>query len=278
MNKQVEQIIAKFAVVLVVLAIFFGYQFLNSRNHHLNQAREFIREYKVAKALEILNTLKAKSSKTDEELGFLIFYTLVKAKKFDDAEKQLDQLEKIKKKHKENFLDAVNFLNLNNKVALINKLVSKSSGMKLSESFFIELSGARNDLNSEMSILTGGLSYLRTLKLARSKKKKTSILNKEISSSKLENYIMQRCLSNSHIFIGSKDYKSALYYLKKAVDLNVVEDNPSKDDFYYELAVTHRYLGNKDSAWENMQLAAKLGNERAKADIKAAQDRFTPAG
>lgn len=273
MNPKLERLIITVTLVLALIASYFIYHTLTYKKSKLNSAKQLIAEFKISKALETLNKIKAKGSK-DDELDSLIFYALVKAKRFEEAEKQAEEITEIPKNFKESSLEMISLLSVHNKIDLIDLVVERSYKLNLDENFFIKLSQERNSLNTEMQVLEKGLSYLNGLR-AKYKEKKSKKAN-DIASSKIEAFILERCIDNSNIFMGSGDYKSALFYLNKAKYLGVLKTSPLKDDYYYNLALVHKQLGNTEEAWNNMQISAKLGNERAKSMIQSLNSSYVP--
>ena len=273
MNPKLERIIITVTLVLALIASYFTYHTITYKKSKINDAKQLISEFKISKALETLNKIKAKGSK-DDELDSLIFYALVKAKRFEEAEKEAEEITAIPKNFKENTLEMISLLSVHNKIDLIDLVIDRSYKLELDENFFIKLSQERNSLNTEMQVLEKGLSYLNGLR-AKFKEKKSKKAN-EVASSKIEAFILERCIDNSNIFMGSGDYKSALFYLNKAKNLGVLKTSPLKDDYYYNLALVHKELGHKEEAWDNMQISAKLGNERAKSMIQSLNSSYVP--
>jgi len=273
MNPQIERVIITVTLILALIASYFTYHTITYKKGKLNDAKQLIVEFKIAKALEILHTIKAKGS-NDDDLDSLILYGLVKAKRFEEAEKQTEEVTSIPKESKDNTLEMISLLSVHNKIDLMTSVIDRSARLGFDENFFIELSQERNSLNTEMQILEKGLVYLNGVreKLREKKSKKA----KEISSSKIESFILERCIDNANIFMGSGDYKSALFYLNKAKNLGILKTSPLKDDYYYNLALVHKKLGNIDQAWDSMQISAKLGNERAKSMIRSLNSSYVP--
>lgn len=275
MNPKLERIIITITLLLTLVASYFTYHTITYKSSKLSKAKEYIAEFKIAKALEILNKIKIKGN-ADEELDALILYALVKAKRFEEASKQVAEIKFIPKKLEKNTLEMISLTSVHNEVDLMIKIIDKSKKLKLDEDFFISLSQERNSLNTEMQVLEKGYYYLSSIrkKLREKKSKKAN----EISISRIETFILERCIDNANIFMGSGDYKSALFYLNKAKNLGVLKTSPLKDDYYYNLALVHKKLGNSDQAWDNMQISAKLGNERAKSMIRSIEQSYIPKG
>lgn len=276
MSPKYERIFVILSLILVLLASYFFYNFLTFKSNQINTAQRLLSEYKVSKALQILNNLKSKLSGKDIHVEFLTLYALVKAKKFKDAEEQLNELERISKKYKDKVSELVEVLDVNDQIKLINKLIAKSPALRFSEDYFIELSAQRNSLDAEMQVLQNGLKYLRDLKYKDKQIKKRNKNKEEVATRKIENYTLKRCIENSNIFMGTKQYKTAMAYLNKAKNLNIVENSTYKDDYYYNLALVYKNQGEFALAWDNMKLSAKLGNERAKSMITALNKRYRP--
>lgn len=258
-------------VVVLILSLgigFFTYDLLSFKSSNIKEAKKLLQEFKIAKAQNILEKTKLRLRRNDETLDTLLLYSKIKLAKYEEASKFLDEnIKSIPKGFKANFIELVDILSVNDKTDLIVKLISKADKLKLDQDYFISTSQRRSEINQEFKILESGLDYLRQV---RSKKNK----NQELASDKLELYILKRSMEAADIFIGSNNYKSALAYLDKAQSLGVVNNSSLKDDFYLSLALTYKNLHNFDKAWENMQLAAKLGNERAKGMIEDLHKKY----
>jgi tetratricopeptide (TPR) repeat protein len=257
MNPKLERIIVTITLVLVLLASFFIYHTISYRNSQITTAKKLIQQFKIAKALDILNEIKTKGIK-NEEIDSLILYALVKAKKYDDAKIQIQALQAIPKSFSKRALEIISHLSIHNHIELLSAVITRSLALELDENFFIAISQERNSLSTEMQVLEDGLAYIRRSRELKENK------NREIASLNIERFILERCIDNANVYMGTGDYKSALFYLNKAKNLGVLTTDSLKDDYYYNLALVYKALGNKDEAWENMQISAKLGNERAK--------------
>jgi tetratricopeptide (TPR) repeat protein len=257
MNPKFERIIVTITLVLVLLASYFIYHTISYRNSQMATAKNLITQFKIAKALDILNEIKTKGAK-NEELDSLILYALIKAKKYEDAKVHIQNLQSIPKSFSKKGLEIISHLSIHDHVELLSSTITRSLALELDENFFINISQERNSLSTEMQILEDGLAYIRRRQELKENK------NREIPSLNIERFILERCIDNANVYMGTGDFKSALFYLNKAKNLGVVTTDSLKDDYYYNLSLVHKALGNKEEAWDNMQISAKLGNERAK--------------
>ncbi|MBT6843333.1 MAG: hypothetical protein HOA17_05985 [Candidatus Melainabacteria bacterium] len=263
-----EKLIVLITLILVSGTGYFILDLMSFKSSNIKEARELLKEFKIAKAQNILEKTKLRLRTSDEDLDTLLLYSQIKLAKYKQANKFLDEnIKSIPVNFKDSFLELVEILNVNDRADLIVKLIGKASKLKLEQEYFIAISQRRSQIKQEFAILEAGLNYLNTRKL--DKKNKTAI-----SSLKLESYLLKRCMEVADINIGSKNYKSALAYLEKALNWGIVNNSALKDDFYLSLALTYKNLHNFDKAWENMQLAAKLGNERAKGMIEDLHKKY----
>jgi len=274
MDPKNERIFILSILGLILLASFFSYHFFTFKHTQISKAKAFLAEHKVAMALDILENTRAKIKKKDLNLEMLMLYALIKSKRFKEADLQIENVEYVPKNYHEQFKEIIDILSVNEEPKLIAKLIAKSHKIKFDEDYFIDLSKQRTSLEAEMKILEEGLSYIREkLENHKSPKKKNE---KELATRKLEDYILKRCVEDSNYYIGCQDYKTSLVYLEKAKKLKVINDSTLKDDYYFNLALTHKNLGNITQAWDNMQIAAKLGSSRAKSMIKALNEKYSP--
>jgi hypothetical protein len=274
MDPKTERFFIVSILGVILLASAFSYHFFTFKHSQISKAKAFLAEHKVAMALDILEKTRAKLKKKDLNLEMLMLYALVKSKRFAEADLQIENVEYVPKNYHEQFKEIIDILSINEESKLIAKLIAKSHKIKFDEDYFIELSKQRNSLEAEMKILEEGLVYIREkLESHKSPKKKN---DKELATRKLEDYIFKRCIEDSNYYIGCQDYKTSLIYLEKAKKLKVIGDSTLKDDYYFNLALTHKNLGNITQAWDNMQIAAKLGSSRAKSMIKALNEKFSP--
>lgn len=276
MDPRSERLFILATLGLIVLASCFTYHFFTYKQSQITKAKGYLAEHKVAMALQILNQAKSKIKNKDLNIEMLILYGLVKAKRFKEASAQLKNIDHIPQNYNKQFKEIIDILSINEEPKLIADLISKSYKIKFNEDYFINLSGQRNSLEAEMQILEEGLLYLRDRVERRKARKKK--YKKDIGTRKLEDYILKRCIENSNVYIGSKDYKQALVYLEKAKKLKVLNHSTLKDDYYFNLAVVHKNLGNITQAWDSMQISAKLGNSRAKSMLKALNENYVPKG
>jgi hypothetical protein len=274
MDPKNERIFILSILGLIVLASALSYHFFTFKHSQIAKAKAFLAEHKVAMALDILEQTRAKIKKKDLNLEMLMLYALVKSKRFTEADLQIENVEHVPKNYNKEFKEIIDILSINEEPKLIAKLIAKSHKIKFDEDYFIELSKQRNSLEAEMRILEEGLVYIREkLENHKSARKK---INKELATRKLEDYILKRCVEDSNYYIGSQDYETSLYYLEKAKKLKVINNSTLKDDYYFNLALTHKNLGNITQAWDNMQIAAKLGSSRAKFMIRSLNEKYKP--
>ena len=265
MSPNNERIIVTLVLILLLAGSVALYDGLTFKANNLKEAEQLLKEFKIAKAQEILEKVKLRIKKKDKEVDSLMFYSLVKAGKYNEAEKFIDkELESVPQNFGLKFIELIDLLNVNDRSTLIVKLIDKSESLKLNQDFFINASQRRNDVTQEFSILETGLKYLRSLQYKQNQKSK-----EELATDRLEDYILRRCIEVSNIFIGSKNIKIALDYLNKAQVLKVLGNSSLKDDYYLNLALVYKEMGETDKAWDNMQLAAKLGNDKAKDLLKS---------
>jgi len=274
MDPKNERIFILSILGLIVLASALSYHFFTFKHSQIAKAKAFLAEHKVAMALDILEQTRAKIKKKDLNLEMLMLYALVKSKRFTEADLQIENVEHVPKNYNKEFKEIIDILSINEEPKLIAKLIAKSHKIKFDEDYFIELSKQRNSLEAEMRILEEGLVYIREkLENHKSARKK---INKELATRKLEDYILKRCVEDSNYYIGCQDYETSLYYLEKAKKLKVINNSTLKDDYYFNLALTHKNLGNITQAWDNMQIAAKLGSSRAKFMIRSLNEKYKP--
>lgn len=258
-----DKIIIASVLVLLLGTGYFIFDLLVLKSSSISRARALLQEYKIAKAQNILEKAKLRMRKNDPELDTLLAYSQIKLGKYEEASRFIDKnIKRIPGDFKPEFLELVEILNVNDQTDLLVKLIDKARALKLEQDFFIAISQRRSDVKQEFQLLEAGLAYLDQLKQSKSKKQEL------IASDRLENYMLRRCMEVADMKIGAKDYKGALAYLSKAQSLGVVKNSSLKDDFYLSLALTYKNLHDFDKAWENMQLAAKLGNQRAKGMIE----------
>ncbi len=263
MSPKTERIIVTLVLILFLVGAIGLYDLLSFKSSNLKKAEQLLKEYKVARAQEILEKTKKRIKKKDKEVDSLIFYVLVKSGKYNEADKFIDtELEAIPQSFGLKFIELIDILNVHDRNTLIVKLIDKAQSLKLDQDFFINASQRRNDTAQEFSILETGLKYLRDSKYKQKNKKA------EVPTNKLEDYTLRRCIEISNIYIGSKNNQTALDYLNKAQALKVLSNPKLKDDYYLNLALVYKEMGEQDKAWENMQLAAKLGNDKAKDMLK----------
>ncbi len=275
MNPKTERIVVTIILILLLAGSFLVYDLLSFKSRSVKEAEQLLKEYKVAKAQDVLEKAKLRLKKKDKELDSLLFYTLVKAHKYDEAQKVIDkEVEALPQNFGLKFIELIDLLNAHDKSALIVKLIDKAQSLKLDQEFFINASKRRNDITQEFSILEMGLKYLRDAKYKQYQKNKKS--QGEIPTDKLEDYTLRRCIEVANIFMGSQNYQLALKHLTKAQTLKVLSNSDMKDEYYLNLALVYKELGSMDKAWDNMQLSAKLGNNKAKAMLQSLNKNYEP--
>ncbi len=261
-------------MLLILFAAYFFYNLLSFKSNQIDKVQKLLTEYKVSKALQVLNSLKTKLSNKDNHVEFLTLYALIKAKKFTDAEAQLGEIKTISKDYKNKVSELIEILDLHDQITLVNQLIAKSPELRFSEDYFIDLSAQRSSLDAELQVLENGLHYLRSLKYQDKQVKKRVKNQSEVNTRKIENYTLKRCIENANVFLATKQYKVAKSYLDKASKLKIIDNSSYKDDYYYNLAMVYKNQGEFALAWDNMKLSAKLGNERAKSMIAALNKRY----
>jgi hypothetical protein len=272
MDPKNERIFILSTLALILLASAFSYHFFTFKHTQISKAKAFLAEHKVAMALDILEKTRAKIKKKDLNLEMLMLYALIKSKRFSEAELQIENVEYVPKSYNEQFKEIIDILSVNQEPRLIAKLIAKSHKIKFDEDYFIDLSKQRTSLEAEMKILEEGLLYIREKQKNHKSSKNKNY--RQLATQKIEDYILKRCIEDSNYYIGCQDYKTSLFYLEKAKKLKVINASTLKDDYYFNLALTHKNLGNITQAWDNMQIAAKLGSSRAKSMIKALNEKY----
>lgn len=265
MSPNNERIVVTLVLILLLVGSVAVYDGLTFKANNLKEAEQLLKEFKIARAQEVLEKTKLRIKKKDKEVDSLMFYSLVKAGKYNEADKFIDkELESVPQSFGLKFVELIDLLNINDRSALIVKLIDKSESLKLDQDFFINASQRRNDVTQEFSILETGLKYLKS-----SKYKQKNRTKDDVQTDRLEDYILRRCIEVSNIFMNPKSINIALEYLNKAQALKVLGNSQLKDDYYLNLALVYKEMGEMDKAWENMQLAAKLGNDKAKDLLKS---------
>jgi hypothetical protein len=258
--KQNKSAIVIVVVIAVAALAMIG---INNKSKAIDEVHKLLREYKTAKALLILKSLKGNSQTKDSELDTLIFYTLVKSKNFNPALTVLKQIDYIPKKFSDDFAEIVEILNINNRNELLALLLPKAYKLKLDEEFFIDLASNINSLSPEMQVLESGLSYSRH-----------SNSKADFDKTKLQEYIVKRYLDISEMQLGSNKADNALKTLKRLENLGLIDNSSRKGDYYLTLALVYKALEQHDLAWDNIQLSAKLDNDRAKSMINTLASKY----
>lgn len=264
-NTLIKRILLISVLLAGVLAVFFFFYWINDSGVQIKKAKKLFAEYKTSKALELLSQTRKKWGKKDIELNFLILYAYAKSKQFDKVDQELDNLAKVPKAYKNEYLELVQVLSIYDQADLIIKLINKSKDLQLDQDFFIKLSQQRNAIDQELKILENGLNYLNSN--PASKKTKVALTESETSSS-IENYLLRRYLEIANIYMGNKQYQQALGYLQKAKALKITQTSPFRDEVSLNLGIAYKYLGDFSQAWDNIYQSAEQGNLRAKTMLR----------
>lgn len=249
MNPRTEKAFAIFLAILLLLATISTYNVFTFKHRQINRACQLMKEYKTAKAIEILDKLKSKYKNKDKDLDSLYFYALIKAKKFDQAERQIKNIDEISERFKDNFVEIIDLLSTYYKTNLMTEFIRKSKNMNFTEDFFIKLSANSRSFEAESKILVQGLSYLR----ASNKNK----------AEKLEKYIFDRYIEIAKIAMSHEDFVLATSYMTKLKELKVILNEKDQQDFFLTLGDIYKKSKNPDLARENYQMAAQAGSKKA---------------
>lgn len=265
MDPRTERFAVTVFLIVLLVGSFVFYDLLTYKSSTIKKATQYLKEYKTAKAIEVLAEAQKRTHGKDKDLNVVVLYSLIRSSKFSEAEKFLEKdVEYLPKEFKKNFYELIEILELNDRSKLIIMLINKAQRLKLEEDFFINTSKRRETPYEEFQILEAGLNYYRA---AKSKEKKDDDEPK-VFGNKLQDYVLKRCIDVAGNYLGSKNPREALKYLEKAETLKLLKNSSRKDDYYYTLALTQKNLGNIDKARDYMELAAKLGNKDAKEIIK----------
>ena len=267
------------ATVSLLLAVFLIYKF--DQNHDVKLAKTYIKEYRFAKALNLLNNRKKKNP----ELQQLLFYAAIKAKNFNTAAVILEDIKAFDADFKKNFYEIVKVLYKKDKDELLNQVLAKSGEVKLEQEYLISLSKKQKNIDKEMQVLLMGRKLF--LDLAKDSEK-------EVKIDKLEKYILERYMNQANLFIAHQDYKAALEQMKEAKILMILEENQQgekeegseaqtedydeykdeKADYKYLLGTIYKFLGNQTEAWQLIKASADLGNIQAKDSLEQAKRKY----
>lgn len=279
-------------LILLILSIFAIFKF--DENHEVKLARSYIKEYRFAKALSLLNNT---GKKKNPELQQLLFFAAIKAKNFKTAEVILDDIESFDASFKKNFYEIVKVLYKKDEDELITKVLARSSNIKLEQSYLISLSKKQKNIDKEMQVLLMGRKLFLDLKEELLAKKKIKDAE-AIKIDKLEKYILERYMNQANLFIAHQDYKSALEQMKNAEILLILEEKSSieentkngsdakeksldaiefkeeKAEYKFLLGTIHKYLGHQELAWNLIRESAALGSMQAVDSIEQAKRRY----
>lgn len=261
-----RKIIIFSALAIVILGS--GLFALNWTNLNISKARKYMREYRTAKAIQILSKLDKKNSKVQ----FLLIHAHAKIREFEAIKPILEKVKDFPSSSSEEVLELFAHLSNNDQMELLLNSFPKCKKLKLREDFFIELSKKRNNITEELKILEAGIAYLDSIK-KKSKKKKKKNSGK---IRKIDDYLVDRYIDIAKIFMGNKKYKDALTYLEKANKLGSLENSSLKGDYYFQLGLAYKNLGKKDESWKYFRLSAAEGNLRAKDMVNKIKRRFVP--
>lgn len=265
MDPRTERFAVTIFLIVLLIGSFVFYDLLTFKSSTIRKATQYLKEYRTAKALEVLEAAQKRSQGKDKDLNVVTLYSLIRSSKFSEAEKFLDKdVEYLPKEFKKNFYELIEILELNERSKLIISLINKAQKLKLEEDFFIDTSKRRETPYEEFQILEAGLNYYQS---SKNKKKKNDDETKA-SGKKLQDYVLKRCIEVAGNYLGSKNPREALKYLEKADALKLLKNSSRKADYYYTLALAQKNLGSIDKARDYMELAAKLGNKSAKNIIK----------
>lgn len=247
-----------FILVLCVLT-YFSLNLFNPKRAALHEAKILLKEFKAYKAIDVLKAAKTKIKKEDKDLDAFIIYAYVKAKEFDEAEIRIKKLKVFPYLDKDDMQDLLEILSENEQNQLLAEIIAKLTYSNLDENFFVKLSSEKNSLETEMQILDSGFEYLNRMKKIAKKS-----LNKKISTVKLEEYYVSRCIDAANISLANEDYETAKKYLERPIELDILDNSTLKDRLYFDLAFTYEKLGNPTQAKHYLEISAKLGNHEAR--------------
>lgn len=252
-----------FILVLLVLT-YFSLHFFNPKRSAINEAKGLLKEFKAHKAVDILKNAKGQVKRSDTELDAFIFYALVKANEFSEANTYLKKIKVFPYMENDELEDVLEILSENEQNAMLISLLKKLNYAKISEDFFIKLSSEKNVIEIEMQILMESLNYLQRAKKISKKKMNGA----KISTDKIEEYLVSRSIDAANIFFAREDYELARKYLEKPIEMNILENSTMKDMLYYDLAFAYEKLGDSEKAQKYLETSARLGNQEAKEALQ----------
>lgn len=287
MNKLVTIVLT---LIIGLLAGFLYFRFDSRREIKL--AERYIKEYRFAKALDLLNESKKRNKKVNVELQQLLFYAAIKAKNFNTANVIIDDIQSFEVSFKKKFYEIVKVLYKKEQDELLQKLLARSSKIKLEQDYLISLSKKQKNLEKEMQVLLMGRKLFLDIKEDLLQKKKIKEAE-AIKIDKLEKYILDRYMNQANLFIAHQNYKSALEQMKKAQELSILEEvisandngqvlarkteveyKKEKADYKYLLGTIYKFLGNKEKAWNLIRESAALDNLQAKDSLEQAKRKY----
>ncbi len=254
-------------------------------NHDVKLAKTYIKEYRFAKALSLLND---KGKRNNKELQQLLFYAAIKARNFKTAEIILDDIKIFDANFKKNFYEIVKILYRKGEDKLIEKVLARSNNIKLEQEYLIKISSKQKNIEKEVQVLLMGRKLFLDIKAELLEKKKIKDAN-EIKIDKLEQQLLEKYMSQANLFIAHQDFKSALEQMKQAetltifekkdfevdltnsdpkVDLDRVEYKTEKASYKFLLGTINLYLGNVEVGKKLIEESAALGDLQAKDSLK----------
>jgi hypothetical protein len=269
--------------ILLVLVVFVAAKF--DANHDVKLAKTYIKEYRFAKALSLLND---KGKRNNKELQQLLFYAAIKARNFKTAEIILDDIKIFDANFKKNFYEIVKILYRKGEDKLIEKVLARSNNIKLEQEYLIKISSKQKNIEKEVQVLLMGRKLFLDIKAELLEKKKIKDAN-EIKIDKLEKQLLEKYMSQANLFIAHQDFKSALEQMKQAetltifekkdfevdltngdskVDLDRVEYKTEKASYKFLLGTINLYLGNVEVGKKLIEESAALGDLQAKDSLK----------
>ena len=271
--------------ILLFTFAFFLFTKLDDRRD-IKEIEASIKEYRFAKALEY--SKQAKNKQAPLAMKQLVFYAAIKAKEFKLAREILANVKNFDKDFKKRFYQIVKILYVEDKPKLLSKVLNKSAKIGLDQNYLITLSRKQENVEKEMQVLLMGRELLLKFQEDLVAEEKLAEA-KMVKIDKLENYILERYMNQASLFIAHKDYKSALLQLEKARDLKILDETndvsvngeeafieykEQKSEYKYLLGTIYKFLGDRNKAWDLIQISASLGNIQAQDAIEQAKRRY----
>lgn len=254
-------------IIVLILITLFVFQ-LFTQSLAIKQAGNYLREFKTAKALEILT--KAQGNRKNESLQFLIVYAMAKTNQFETATKEIETVKNFPAKYQAEFWQFMKLLSLKDQTDLMIQSLSKAKKINLSENNLIKLSKERDTVDEELKFLEAATTYLTD-------KEKTKYGKKhQVTTRKIQSYLLKRYLEVSEIARANKKNNKSLEYLKRAKNLSILDSSQFIDDYYLSLGLTYRALKLNTQAWQYIKKSAAMGNTRAEDMINQVNYRYIP--